>query len=228
MRIKKRSNIETVKKIDSIDFFKQIYNKSCNSFYNIRVFFLYFSSCSMFFLVFSGCWLISHRLLSTIHSIDNIMFIVSLVLFFISLIPFFISYNKDKKGRSGKYIKYLHEIKIERNLNNKAIDDLLEEISFLQAKYREERNHLLRWTANCVKWLVFPISAGILNNDIHLASVTLVVIVIFLFTLVIYVWHDTKMFEDLDKTFVRNSYMIDAVKRELIYMKSLEFQNKKQ
>lgn len=221
-----RDTIELVTKIDSIDFYKKIYNKACNSLWEIRVPFLY-SLMSGILLWGWAISQISYMLVSNtwrLKDIQNHGMLLVYGLFLIAPTIIIIINNFENKGRSDKYVRYLKNLKMERNLTNDDIDQLIKDVANLKIKYKTERNIILNILLTLAKLVVFPITAAIFtglisNLDYAFLGLSLTCIVIVIIGFMI--WSDFKTFENFKNFGIKYNYLANSVERELKFMKKL-------
>lgn len=221
-----RNNIKLVTKIDSIDFYKKIYKKACNSFWEIRPMFIYsfisgLAMCSLIICQVSNDIFTKNVNIKDFQSM-GILFFSGLVLC-VPMILFIIKHRR-RGDRSDKYINFLRDLKLERNLNNEDIDRLIEDVANLKIKYKAERDTIISIIMTVAKIVVFPVTAAIftgLISNLYIAILGLVFICIPILSMIITMWTDFKSFENLKELGIKNNYLILSVVKELRYMKKL-------
>lgn len=221
-----RNTIESISKIDSIDFYKKIYNKACNSLWEIRASFL----CSLMAGILLWGWVIYQIMYKVISNtlrlkdFQNLSMplIYGLILFAPTIIIIFNNFKNN--GRSDQYVSYLKNLKMERNLNNDDIDQLIKDVANLKIKYKTERNIILNILLTLAKLVVFPITAAIFtglisNLDYAFFGLSLTCIAIAIIGFMI--WSDFKTFENFKNFGIKYNYLANSVERELKFMKKL-------
>ncbi|MFB8450046.1 hypothetical protein ACFC3Z_13440 [Enterococcus thailandicus] len=214
--------IEIIEKVDSLDFYKAIYNKACNCFWELRV--------TYFILALVGIYAISTALgifmgeLIVKTEIVNVVFLE--ILFMIGIVfwlPMFFFLYRRSKGRSKKYLAYLKDLKVERSLSNSDIDKLLEDILYLKNKLKKQRNILSKIILEISKLVVFPITVAIFTSSVSNNYLFLGIFFIFLiFLFFFYFWLDYRVIESFTNLGIKNFYMVTVVEKELEYMKTLK------
>ncbi|KRN86363.1 hypothetical protein IV75_GL001325 [Carnobacterium maltaromaticum] len=221
-----RTNNEVITNISSIDFYKSIYNKACNSWWVIRpTYFIFFILAVSIFIVTLGD-IINYKILKTKEIIDwsdvILFFIIGLLLCF----PFVICLciNIKNKGRSASYLNYLKNVKSERKLDNKDLDDLIKEVDVLKNKYKLERDVIGSHLLKIAKLVVFPFSAAIISgliSNFYFLALGLIFAICPIISVAILAWTDFRAFENIKKLGIKNYYLVSVVKIELVYMKKI-------
>lgn len=225
LKKKKDYGIEEIKKIDSVIFYRQIYNKACKSFWSIRPIFL-ISAAIGFIMIGSGFGLmIDFFFLKQDKTIKWTSFFRLFLFGILFLIPVFLVIFRAMRGRTEKYLKFLKETKLERGLDHKAINQLLEDISNLKIKYKNERDSLFKILLSICKVAIFPVTAAIFTgalNDLQVAALVLIFVCSFLLPLVLSAWLDYSIIETFKNLGIKNYYMVSVVERELKFMKKIK------
>lgn len=218
-----RKKIEIIEKVDSVKFYRSIYNKACNSFWELRAIFLLLAGVGCILVIFSfdfGIIFISSLLWKNIKPLDGKIIFLLFAVGFILLLPTILVLFRIKKGRSNKYLYYLKQLKFERNLDNKAINDLLEDISNLRIKYKDERDNLFRIALRISKLAVLPITAVMFTSVSKYFYYDLLLLVLIcgsIFPLLLSFWIDNRILES-----IKNYYVISVAERELKFLKTLQ------
>ncbi|WP_321388772.1 hypothetical protein [uncultured Enterococcus sp.] len=215
-----------IEMVQSIDFYKKIYRKACNSFWALRLSFFVLAVLGVIVFSFIAGILINQLLFNNIEDFNIILVLKVLTACLIMVGPLlvYVYNNVKKKQRSARYTNFLLKMKNDRNLDDDSIDELLEDIDNLKVKYKEERDYLGALFIKMCKLAVFPITAILFKswtNDIgvvlFLATVILTVIISSIFSF----WRDFDSFMEWKTLGIKNDILLDVVRRELIYMKEL-------
>ncbi|EPI04366.1 hypothetical protein D920_00228 [Enterococcus faecalis 13-SD-W-01] len=216
-----RKKIEIIEKVDSIDFYKAIYNKACNSFWELRV--------TFFILAVVGIYAISTtlgifigELIAKTKTVNTDFLEVLFMLGIVCWLPMFLFFYRRSNGRSKKYLVYLKELKVERSLSDSDIDQLLEDILYLKNKFKKQRNALFKVILEVCKLVVLPITVAIFTSPAGSNYIPwFILFIFFVFIILLYIGFDYKKIDLFKNLGVKNLYMVTLVEGELKYLKKL-------
>jgi len=216
--------IETVKKIESIEFYKMIYNKACNSFWELRPTFMYLLMIGMILTGIMIAQIIDNYIFKYLHTPKdgNIFKMITFILLLCGPTMIFFVKSTICNKKNSKYVCYLRKIKKERSLNSNDIDSLIEDIKNLKFKYKKERDYIASIFFKLATLFIFPLTAAIftgLINDVYFAILILALLVTPVISLVLSFRTNFDFFKNIG---IRNYYLISVVERELEYMKKLK------
>lgn len=221
---KKIKKIEEVRRIQSIYFYRDIYNKACHSFWEIRPFFVFLSLVGTYLIAGDLAIFVAY-LFKGISLIPFSLFFLFFLLGIATWVPMILFFYRQNAGRSKKYLEYLKELKVERGLDNSDINELLEDICYLKNKYAKQRNSLFKVVLEVGKIIIIPITVAIFTTSIgnvHISWFILFSICIICLILWANIFLDYRMFEFLKQIGIKDFYMVESVEKELKYMKKLK------
>ncbi|WP_081398708.1 hypothetical protein [Enterococcus mundtii] len=224
--------LEKIKKINSEDFFEDIYNQATRGrkswvlkprylycFVTITTILISILIIYAVDLVIS-LWTDEYKIFFNSHM--TIVMVFCVILFMIPWVLIMIRINNPKEKRSDDYFNYLYTIKKERLLNKIDIKDLIKEIDFLIDREKIYINKLMDIVKKFILAIYFPILFYAIQNFEAITVIKLVIVIAsILFTLVM-LFNSSKTFSVLEFFYIKNYYMYDRVRKELEFMKTIK------
>ncbi|MEQ6205360.1 hypothetical protein IGK15_001598 [Enterococcus sp. AZ045] len=224
-------DLEKVKKINSEDFFEDIYKQATHGrnswvlkpthLYCFVIFITIFTSILTILAVdlVISLWTDEYKIF-----FDRNMTMVMVIFVISFMVPWFLIMMricKPKEKRSDEYFNYLYTIKKERLLNKLDIKDLIKEIDFLIDREKIYINKLMNIVKKFILAIYFPILFYSIQNFETITVIKLVIVIASVLYTFVMLFNSSKTFGVLEYFYVSNYYMYDRVRKELEFMKTI-------